>query len=179
MRKLCMILPLALILCFIVGCQNQEAMAELEEFKAKAEIEEQNKAIVLRLLEEMDKQNFGILDELFADDIKCYASGSFEPLDKETTKQLIAMFYGSFPDYTHTIEDVIAKDDRVVIRCIYRGTHKEEFMGIPATEKTIEYGGIHIWQVKDGKLVEGWVYEDLLLMMQQIGMELKPKEAEK
>ena len=170
MKKLLMILPMALIICFMVSCQDKEAMAEVEE---------QNKAIVLRLLEEMDKQNFGILDELFADDIKCYASGSFEPLDKETTKGLIAMFYGSFPDYTHTIEDVIAKDDKVVIRCIYRGTHKGDFMDIPATGKTIEYGGLHIWQLRDGKLVEGWVYEDLLLMMQQLGMELKPKEEEK
>ena len=31
MKKLCMILPLALILCFMVGCQDKEAMAELEE----------------------------------------------------------------------------------------------------------------------------------------------------
>ena len=174
-----MIALLTLVLCFIVSCQNQAAKAELEEMKAQAEIEVQNKAIVLRLLEEMDKQNFDILNELFADDLKCYASGSFEPLDKETAKQLIAMFYGSFPDYTHTIEDVIAKDDKVVIRCIYRGTHKGDFMDIPATGKTIEYGGSSIWQLRDGKIKEVWVVEDMLTFMQQLGMELKPKEAEK
>jgi hypothetical protein len=42
MKKLCMVLPLALILCFMVGCQDKEAMAELEAFKAQAEVEEQN-----------------------------------------------------------------------------------------------------------------------------------------
>ena len=30
MKKLCMILSSALILCFIVGCQDKEAKAELE-----------------------------------------------------------------------------------------------------------------------------------------------------
>ncbi len=35
MEKLCMILPMALILCFIVSCQDKQAMAELEEFKAQ------------------------------------------------------------------------------------------------------------------------------------------------
>jgi ketosteroid isomerase-like protein len=46
MKKLCMILPLALILCFMVGCQDKEAMAELEKqsesaiTKAKKEVEE-------------------------------------------------------------------------------------------------------------------------------------------
>ena len=29
MKKLCMILPLALLLCFIIGCQDKEAMAEI------------------------------------------------------------------------------------------------------------------------------------------------------
>jgi len=46
MKKLCMILPLALILCFMVGCQDKEAMSELEAMKAQAEIEEQNKEVI-------------------------------------------------------------------------------------------------------------------------------------
>ena len=41
MKKLFMILPLALILCFTVGCQDKEAMAELEEYRAQAALEEQ------------------------------------------------------------------------------------------------------------------------------------------
>jgi len=44
MKKLCVILPLALIFCFMVGCQDKAAMAELEGFKAQAALEEANKA---------------------------------------------------------------------------------------------------------------------------------------
>jgi len=40
MKKPCMIIPLILVLCFIVSCQNQEAIAELEEMKTQAEVEE-------------------------------------------------------------------------------------------------------------------------------------------
>ncbi len=39
MKKHSVILPLALLLCFTVGCQDKEVMAELEEFKAQAEVE--------------------------------------------------------------------------------------------------------------------------------------------
>jgi uncharacterized protein YcfL len=38
MKKLCMILPLALILYLMVGCQDEAAMAELEEFRAQAQV---------------------------------------------------------------------------------------------------------------------------------------------
>jgi hypothetical protein len=48
MKKLFMILPLVLIVCFMVGCQDKEAMAELEEFKAQAALEEANRALVMR-----------------------------------------------------------------------------------------------------------------------------------
>ncbi len=54
MTKLLMILPLALFLCFIVSCQNKEAMAELEAMKAQAEVEEKNKASFRYMLEETD-----------------------------------------------------------------------------------------------------------------------------
>ena len=50
MKNYMIILPLALILCFMVGCQDKEAMAELEEFRAQAAVEEQNKELVTRLI---------------------------------------------------------------------------------------------------------------------------------
>ena len=178
MKKLCMILPLALILCFLVGCQDKEAMAELEEKKAQAEVEEQNKEIVLRLLEELDKKNFGIIKELHSPDAKLYAAGSFEPITVEEVASGVPMTYEAFPDYAHSVKDVIAKDDKVAVRWNCSGTHEGEFMGVPATGNKMEYGGLGIFQIKEGKIVGGWFMEDILWWMQQLGMELKPKEGE-
>jgi len=39
-----------------------------------------------------------------------------------------------------------------------------------------EAGGIEIYHFKDGKIVEVWEISDALGLMQQLGMELKPKE---
>ena len=74
MRKLCMVLPLVLILCFIVGCQDKEAMAELEAMKAQTEVEKQNKELVKELFAAIDAGNFDKLKELFADDF-CMGKG--------------------------------------------------------------------------------------------------------
>ena len=179
MKKLCMILTLALILCLIVGCQDKEAMAELEAMKARAEVEEQNKELVIKMYEEIDKQNFDFIIELCAPEVKIYGPGSFEPMKKGDLKLMFPMWFSAFPDYTHSVEDVIAEGDKVMARCIYTGTHKGEFMGAPPTENTFKYLGIHVWQFKEGKIVEGWVLEDMLYLMMQLDMELKPKEKEK
>jgi len=80
-KKLLMILPLALILCFVVGCQDKEAMAELEEFRAQAELEEQNLALVKGLWEEVEKGNVEIFRELCAPEFAYYSTSiSPEPI---------------------------------------------------------------------------------------------------
>ena len=179
MKKLLMILPLAMILCFMVGCQDKEAMAELEAMKAQAEVEEQNKDLVRRWVEEEDKGNFDIYEELLAPDYVCYYPGSPEPLNREAHKQSAILFFKSFPDTIHTIENMIAENDLVAFHTTLKGTHKGEFMGITPTDNEINVGAVWICRIKEGKIIEVRGVGDLLGMMMQLGMELKPKEAEK
>jgi steroid delta-isomerase-like uncharacterized protein len=180
MKKLYMILPLALILCFMFGCQDKEAMAELEEFKAQAEIEEQNKATILRWLNEVNESNFDTLsEELFASDSKQYMPPNAEPMSFEEYKRIVKQFYKAFPKTTHTVDDIIVEGDKIVTRFTAHTVHEGEFAGIPASGKELEWTAIAIFQLSDGKIKKRWEAYDGLGWMQQLGMELKPKEAEK
>jgi len=177
MKKLCMILPLALILCLMVGCQDKEAMAELEEFKAQAEVEEQNKELIRNFFEQLDKGNVGIVKELFAPNVAYYSpSGSSTPMSQEDAIESTKMFFSAFPDLEHSIGGLIASGDMVVVRATVQGTHKGEFAGIPATGNEIEFSFIAIVRIENGKIVEEWQDMDTLGFMQQLGMELNPKE---
>ncbi len=167
MKKLCMILPLALILCFMVGCQDKEAMAEVEE---------QNKTMVQRILAEGDKRGAVILDEVCTTDYKMYWPSNAEPINLEEHKELWQAFITAFPDLAHTIDEIIADGDIVSTRETVRGTHKGEFQGLPPTGKQFAMSAICLWRFKDGKLVEYRADGDMLGMMMQLGMELKPKE---
>jgi len=172
------ILPMALILCFMVGCQDKEAMAELEEMKAQAEVEEQNMALVQKLIEEAGKGNFSIMDELYAPDFEYYGPSNAEPRNLEECKQfLVPIFTALQPK--HTLDDFILEGDKVVTRETLYATHKEELFGIPPTGKDIEWSAIAIYQIEDSKIKKIWVDSDMLGIMQQLGMELKPKEGEK
>ena len=180
MKKLLLILPLALIICFMVSCQDKEAMAELEAMKAQAEIEEQNKELIRNYIKEMDNKNFEIFNEAYAPDAKVYfPSNITTPMSIEQTVPMAKSFSEAFPDFNHSIEELIAEGDKVILRAIDRGTHQGEFNGIPATGKKIEMGIIAIFKFKEGKIVEAWEEADILGLMQQLGMELKPKEGEK
>jgi steroid delta-isomerase-like uncharacterized protein len=168
---------LALILCFTVGCQDKAAMAELEAFKAQAEVEEQNKALAIRYSEAWSKGDIEALKEIFSPDFVWHVSGAHLSLEEtiESLKQQIAML----TDRTILAQDIIVKEDKLISRYIFRGTHEGDTEGLPATGKTIEINGIEIIRIEDRKIVESWEVPDSLSFALQIGMELKPKEGEK
>ena len=179
MKKLCMILPLVLILCFMVGCQDKEAMAELEEFRAQAEIEKQNKELIHNLYEQWHNRNIDALTEMHASNAKYNHPSAGAPIPFEKALEAMQMYWQAFPDLTLTVEDIIAEGDKVVVRFIGRGTHQGDLGGIPAKGVKTEASGMEIYHFKDGKIGEVWEISDALGLMQQLGMELKPKEGEK
>jgi steroid delta-isomerase-like uncharacterized protein len=180
MKKLCMILPLTLILCFMVGCQNKEAMAELEQFRAQATLEEQNKALVKQEMEAWNKGDFEAFKELLAPEYVYYSpSATPKPVSLEESIEFGKMMLKAFPDRSVTIEELFAAGDKVVTRWIFKGTHEGEFMGIPPTGNKVEGGGIMITRIENGKIVEEREEVDSLGSYQQLGMELKPKEVKK
>lgn len=65
MKKQCIILSLALVLCFMVGCQDKEAIAELEAFRAQEKLEEENKALAMREHEALSKGDVEALKEVY------------------------------------------------------------------------------------------------------------------
>jgi predicted ester cyclase len=57
----------------------------------------------------------------------------------------------------------------VVTRSRWTGTHRGEFMGVPASGASVDVDFIDIWRIENGLLSESWVRMDLLGLMQQVG----------
>ncbi len=84
-------------------------------------------------------------------------------------QQFARMFYAEFPDLRHVIEDTVTEPDRVTVRFTLHGTHSGDFMGLPATGRTIAVPAIAILLVTDGKVTELRAVFDQACMMQQLG----------
>jgi steroid delta-isomerase-like uncharacterized protein len=112
----------------------------------------------------------GFADILSDDMIEHEETPGFPPT-KEGVKQFFAMFLAAFPDLRMDAEDVIVSGDKVVARFRATGTNSGEFMGMPATGKSVEVQGIDIIRFNDdGKAAEHWGVFDAMTMMQQLGV---------
>lgn len=131
-----------------------------------------NKAVTRRIVDEVwGKGNASVVDELFAEDYVDRSPGLPPdlPRGREGISQLLSTFNTAFPKREVRAEDEIEQGDKVIVRWSFRGTQQGEFMGIPATGKEATFGGITIYRMRDGKVVEEWTQADMMGLMQQLG----------
>lgn len=133
---------------------------------------EQNKAVVRQIFaadysKGIDQVIKRFKAELFSPEFIAHTpQGDFNTNQFFTHVELL---YKVFPDIKFTLEDMVAEGDKVTTRYTMSGTHKAEFVGIPATGKKVKITGLEIRRLSGGKMVEYWGIMDDLGMMQQLG----------
>jgi steroid delta-isomerase-like uncharacterized protein len=83
-------------------------------------------------------------------------------------RQGFQMIKHAFPDLQAHIEDIVAAQDKVAVRLRFRGTHRGEFLGIPATGRTIEYVSHEFYRIADGLIAEEWICSDMATLLGQL-----------
>jgi predicted ester cyclase len=140
---------------------------------------EENKAKVRRFFEELlSTDNFAVADEILSPDFRFYFAGSPVAMDLESYMEFLVARRAAFPDRRFIVEDMIGEGDKVSARFTMRGTHKGEFRGIAPSGTELTMTGIDMIRISEGKLVEDRVEVDQLGMMQQLGAETSPQQAE-
>jgi steroid delta-isomerase-like uncharacterized protein len=112
------------------------------------------------------------IDEMFADE--GIAHGLNDPHGNELRgpqgyRPFFERFRNAFPDLRVIVEDAITEGDKIAARCTVRGTHTGEGIGLAPTDRPVEFTGMTIVRVKDGKVVEAWNNFDFMAMFQQMG----------
>lgn len=133
-----------------------------------------NLAAIRRFWDGFNSHNLDIWDEVCALDFINHDPGLPTPdADLPTTKQTIAhLMFGAFPDMQASEEDLFADGDKVVTRRTLQRTHQGELMGMAPIGKAVSVGGVWLSHLRNGKIVEQWVYFDLLGLLRQVGATL-------
>lgn len=97
------------------------------------------------------------IDELMAPDYVIH-SGGRTIHGRDAFKAWVVEFHRQMPEAIDEIVEIFANaaGDRVVARWINRGRNNGVF-GLPPDGKAIEFHGISVWRVRDGRLAECWV----------------------
>jgi steroid delta-isomerase-like uncharacterized protein len=132
----------------------------------------ESKAIVRRLYEEVwNKRKLEVISELISPSHALQAPNvSGSSIGPEAYKRQVLVFLEAYPDLRWTIEDTIAEKDKIVACWTFSGTHKGDYMGIPATNKKVSVDGITVHHIVGGKIMDSYGYFDVLGMIKQLGV---------
>jgi steroid delta-isomerase-like uncharacterized protein len=134
---------------------------------------EENKALVRRWFEEVwNKGRADAVAEMLAEDAVVHglSEDAAKPLRGPTGfLPFHTQFREAFPGMEVVVEDTIVEGDRIAVRCSVRAKHEGDSLGFKATQATVEFDGIAIVRVRDGKIVEAWNNFDFMKMYKQLG----------
>ena len=134
---------------------------------------EANKQLVRRWFEEVwNKGRADAIDEMFDENGIAHglSDDPANPLKGPSGfRPFHRTFRQAFPNMIVVVEDMVAEGDKVAARCSVRGKHEGDFMERAATQSPVEFTGITIVRIENGKIAEAWNNFDFMTMYKQIG----------
>ena len=131
---------------------------------------EENKALVLKFYETFDQQDIEKARSLISTNIIAQGLDVIPLEGFDAVMKYGAMMFAAFPDGHHHIDEVIAEEEKVFTRGIFTGTHRGDFMGIPATGQYVHFSVVHVDRIEHGKVIEHWGQGNTLALMKQLGI---------
>jgi steroid delta-isomerase-like uncharacterized protein len=134
--------------------------------------QEQNKAVALRVFEEILNQGkFLAADEIYAKDFVNHGLHRDAGLAED---QAAAHFEKqACPDLKITVGPMVAEGDLVAVVWVARGTNTAWAGWLPPTGAKIEVRGITIWRITDGKIREEWTSFNELRIVREVVYQLR------
>jgi steroid delta-isomerase-like uncharacterized protein len=97
-------------------------------------------------------------------------SPGFSNLDSEGLRSALMTVRRGFPDISSRIDDIVGDDNEFTVRWSSQGTHLDEFLGVPATGRTVSTDGITVCRFQRDLIREEWVAWDLRELLKSLGI---------
>jgi steroid delta-isomerase-like uncharacterized protein len=131
--------------------------------------EDANKELIRNWAEELFNQGrLEAAEKYIAPDFVNHNAFPGQVPGPDGVRDLVATFRGGFPDLHGTLNRVLSEGEMVATHLTMRGTHGGEFMGIPASGRTITANGMGMYRIENGKIAEAWVMFDSADLLRQI-----------
>ena len=88
---------------------------------------------------------------------------------RDNVAGLFASVVAAFPDAHITINDIFGQGDQVVVRVVVSGTQQGAILGIPASGRHVQWDGVDIYRLSDGKIGNIWAGDDWTAILNDTG----------
>jgi steroid delta-isomerase-like uncharacterized protein len=121
---------------------------------------QENVQTVRNLFEAFYADDEPAMSALIGDDFVTHAPGGATG-NAEGWKAMAHQLASALPDNHTEIHDIIGEGDVVAVRYTSHGTHRGVLFGVAPTDKSLTTGGIEMYRLAEGRIVECWGQYDM------------------
>lgn len=123
--------------------------------------------VTLLHAEVWSKGQVELIPTLYADGYVGHFPGGTTLNGREGIQAHVEELRSAFPDWTETVEQIVADGDWIVTVFRSTGTHSGEFLSNPATGNVVEILEASVFRMVDGKVAEQWAFPDVMSLQTQ------------
>ena len=131
-------------------------------------------AVVRTWFEELwNQKREDTIDRLFADDGVAHGlpTPDGSPIrGREEFRPFYRAFRDAFPNIRVEVTQTVTEGEMATALCHVMGTHEGHHLGMAGTGRQMDFWGMCMARVRDGRIVDAWNTFDFLKLYQQIGM---------
>jgi steroid delta-isomerase-like uncharacterized protein len=178
MRKLLIIIPLIILLCFAFSCR-QQPVEETEEQMTR----EEAKTLLDDVLTIWNEGKLDSIEKHYASDVILKTSVMPQPSKGyEGIRTWLKSSLTSAPDHHLTFNEFYVDGNVIFTRWTTKGTNtgplSTPFGEIPATGRSFSITGMSFYRIKNGLITEQEVVFNALEMLMQMGFTVMPPSEE-
>jgi ketosteroid isomerase-like protein len=163
MKKLLLVIPLVLLLCFTFSCQQPT-----EEAVEKGLTEEEVSAIIGEIIKIWNNADMAAVEKVYSADIVYSDPLSGETVGIDAFKEMVQTAHKERTSINLSVGEIFLKDDKLVALW----TANETLL----SGAKLDVSGISIIHIVDGKAVKETVYYDTKKVLEQMGFKIVPPE---
>jgi steroid delta-isomerase-like uncharacterized protein len=111
------------------------------------------------------------IDDVVTDDFVCHHTAAGVDIEgADGYKERIHEMREGFSDFSMSEESLIVEGEMGAGHYRWGGTHDGEFMGVPATDRTVDTTSATLMRMDGDRMAEMWVYGANAEVMEQLGI---------
>ncbi|GBD87859.1 SnoaL-like polyketide cyclase [bacterium BMS3Abin03] len=120
-----------------------------------------------------------VIDTMYAKDAVRHNADINNQKGPGEIAEFVKWVYVAYPDFKVIFSKPMKLKDRVIFEWTAMGTNTGPLNeNMPATGKSVQFNGISVVKIENGKCTEEWVYYNQLPVYTQMGFKLVPAETE-
>lgn len=165
----------AIILALAIVACNQEktSPAAITDAAAmKASVDAKKADVVKKFYPALQNGDWTAIEKMMASDFTDHSPWTPKSglVGRDTAIHMLKSIRESFPNMKYEILRTAVDGDYVFVHYRFTGSNDGPYMGMPATNKKLDFTGVDLIQMKDSLVTAHWDYGDNITYMKQMGL---------